>query len=108
MVPARPISAGARDGEGNCQGVETPRTLVGARKVSHKTTNNQKTPIDGAAQERVKRKHDRGVQEDRNWRHDPPQDRQGPGRRSRLAGERSGSRNGGGRTEHRRANPQGF
>ena len=58
--------AGMRTGKGDCQGVQT---------VAQKTTNYQKTPRYGEAQERVKRKHDGGGQEARNWRHNPPQDR---------------------------------
>ena len=82
--------------------------LVSAQKGAQKTKRYQKTPLDRAAQDQVKRKH-RGVgKEDRNWRHDPPWYRQGPGRRSRPAGRRSGSRNSGGRKEPRRANPQGL
>ena len=105
---ARPSSAGTRARAGDCQGVETPRTLVGAQKGAHKTIKYQKTPRDWAAQERVKTNRGGGGQEARNWRHNPPWDRQGMGRWSRLTGGRSGSRNGGGRTEPRRANPQGL
>ena len=75
-------------------------------------TNYQKKPRDGAAQEQVRRKHGGGVQEARNWRHDPHRDRQGLGRRSMpekgRIGSRNGSRNGGRSTEHKRAKPQGL
>ena len=85
-MPSRPRSAGTRAGAGDCQRVETPRPLVSAQKGAQKTTNYQKKPRDGVAQERGRRKHGGGGQEDRNWRHDPPRDRQGPGCRSRPAG----------------------
>ena len=88
--------------------METPRPLVSAQKGAHKTTNFQKTPRDGESQDWVKRKNGGGEQETSNLRHDPPLDRQGTGRRSRLEGGRSGSRNGRGRTEPRRENLQGL
>ena len=69
---ARPSSAGTRAGAGDCQGVETPRTLVGAQKGAQKTTKYQKTSRDGAAQERVKTNRGGGGQEDRKWRQPPP------------------------------------
>ena len=96
------------DAPGDFQGVDTPRLLVNAQKGTHKMTNYHKTPRDGAAQVRVKRKHDGGGQEARNSRHDPPRDRLGTGRRLRTEGGRSGSINGGGSMEPRRANPQGL
>ena len=71
---------------GNFQGVETPRPLVSAQKGAQKTKKHLKTPGYRAEQEQVRRKHDGGGQEARDWRHDPPRDRQGPGRRLRLAG----------------------
>ena len=107
-APARPSSAGTRARAGDFHGVETPRPLVSAQKIAQKTTNYQKKPRDRAAQERVRRKHVRWGQEDRNWRHDSPRDRQGLGRRLRPAGGGAGSRNGGRRTEPRRTNPQGL
>ena len=54
--------------------MEMPRPLVSVQKGAQKTTNYQKKPRDGAAQERVRRKHGGGGQEARNWRHDPPWD----------------------------------
>ena len=78
------------------------------KKGARKTKNYQKKPRDGAEQDQVKRKHGRGGQEDRNWRHNSPQDRQGPGCRLRPSGWRSGSRNGVRRTEPRRLKPQGL
>ena len=48
------------------------------------------------------------VKEARNWRHDSLWDRKGPGRRSTPEWGMSGSRNGGRRTESRRAKPQGL
>ena len=67
------------DAPGDFQGVDTPRLLVSAQKGTHKMTNYHKTPRDGAAQERVKRKHDGGGQEARNSRHDPPSGPSGTG-----------------------------
>ena len=82
--------------------------LVNAQKGAQKTTQYQKKPRDGAEQERARRKHCGGGKETRNWRHNSPRDRQGPGRWSRLAGGSSGSRNVGRRTEPRQDNPQGL
>ena len=89
-MPERPSSAGARAGVGNCQGVETPRPLVSAQKGAQKTTNYQKTPRDWESQERLKRKNGGGRQEARNWRQDPPRDRQRPGCRLIPEGKGSG------------------
>ena len=70
--------------------------------------NYQKTPRDGEAQERARRKHNGRGQDARDWRHDLPRDQQVPVCRLRPAGEVGGSRNGGGRTEPIRKNQQGL
>ena len=85
-----------------------PRPLIDAQKGAQKKTNHQKTPKDRAAQERAMKKDYGRGQESRDWIHTPPQDRQVLGRRLKLAGGRSGSRNGGGRMEPRREHPQGL
>ena len=64
---------------GNCQGVETPRPLVSAKKGAQQRKKHQKTPRDGAAQEQVRRKHAGGGQEARDWKHDPPSGPAGTG-----------------------------
>ena len=85
-MPASPSSAEARAGAGDCEGLDTPRTLIRVQNYAQKTTNYQKKPRCGSAQERVRMKHDGGGEEARNWRHDFTQYRQGPGRRSRPEG----------------------
>ena len=50
---------------GDCQGVKTPRPLISVQKGTQKTSNYQKTPRDREAQDRVRRKHGGGGQEDR-------------------------------------------
>ena len=82
---ACPSSAGTRAGAGNRQVLETPWPLVSAQKGAQKKTSHQKTPRYGAAQERVRKKHDGGGQESRECTHDPLQDRQRPGHMSRPA-----------------------
>ena len=71
------------DGVGDRQGVDTPWTLVSAQKGAQNKTNHRYTPRDGEAQERVRRKHNGGVNEARYWRLDPPQYQKGTGFRPR-------------------------
>ena len=76
---------GTRDGAGVLQGVEIPRPLVSSQKSAQTKTNHQKTPIYGAAQERLRMKNNGGGKEARDWRHNPPWYWQGQGRRLRMA-----------------------
>ena len=76
MVPSRPSSMGMGAGTGNSQGVETYWILDSAQKGAHKKTNYCNTSRYGLAQEWGRMKHGRGVQESKEWRHDPPRDRQ--------------------------------
>ena len=54
-----------RAGSVDFQGVETPRPIKTAQKGVEEDDNSQKTSRDGAAQDRVKKKHDGGGQETR-------------------------------------------
>ena len=85
-------SVGEGAGSGDSQGVNTPWTLTSAQKGAQNKTNHQNTPRDGAAQERVMRKHYIGGQETRDWRHDTHQEQQGTGIRSIPAGRGRGLR----------------
>ena len=101
----QPSSVGIRAGSRNRQGVETPRPLVSAQKCDQNTKKLPKTPRDGAVQERVRRKHDKVVQEIRSGETTPSGP---PGTVLQVeAGKGGGTRNGKGRTEPRREYPHG-
>ena len=65
----------------NSQEVETTRLRVSVKKGAHQKTKIQNTPRDSAAQEQASSKHSRRGQDARDWIHETPWDRKGPGRR---------------------------
>ena len=93
---------------GRLSGSENARASCKRAKGQSEDYNYHKTPGYGVAQERVGSNHDVGGQEASDWRHNPHQDRHGPGRRSSPEGGRGGLRNGGGNAEPIRENPKGL
>ena len=86
----------------------TPRPLFSAQKGAQKTTKYQKIPRDGAAQERFRRKHDRGGHEAKTGGTTPLGIVRDRATGQVRQGGRIGQRDGGGRTDTKGDNPQGL